>query len=155
MINIIHTMQHVVECPTWEHSHPNRCWVSKWEHGYLNRCSFSKMGTWLSKSMFNFSKMEHGFPNRCWISHMGTWFAKSMLDFQNGNMVFQTDVGCQFTHWVQTMVSNMMRCTNLEDIALLNDAFPLCPPPSLQSTLSLSSRVPPTASWQRHCWPST
>ena len=72
MLTIIHDMQHIVGCPTWEHSHPNRCWVSKWEHGCLNRCSVSKMGTWLSKSMFDLSKMEHGFPNRCWISHMGT-----------------------------------------------------------------------------------
>ena len=54
MLNISHDMQHVVGCPTWEHSHPNRCWVSKWERGYLNRCSVSKMGTWLSKSMFEF-----------------------------------------------------------------------------------------------------
>ena len=106
-LNTSHNMQHVAECPTWEHSHPNRCWVSKWEHGYLIRCSVSKMGTWLSESMFGvFSTMEHGFPNRCWISHMGTWFAKSMLNFQSGNMGFQSDVGCKFTHWVQTMGSN-------------------------------------------------
>ena len=59
----------------------------------------SRMCTWLSKSMFDFQN--------------GTWFPKSMFDFPDGNMVFQIDVGCQFTHWVQTMGSNMMRCTSL------------------------------------------
>ena len=161
MLTIIHNMQHVVGCPTWEHSHPNRCWMSKWEHGYLNRCSVSKMGTWLSKSMFNlFPKMEHGFQNRCLISHMGTWIAKSMLDFENGNMVFQIDVGCQFTHWVQTMGSNngfkhdAMHKSGMILICWMMHSLS-APPASLQSTLSLSSRVPPTASWQQHCWPST
>ena len=85
MLNISHYMQHVVGCPTWEHSHPNRCWVSKWEHGYLNRFSVSKMGTWLSKSMFDFPTWnmvfqidvgfptwENDLPSRCWISKMGT-----------------------------------------------------------------------------------
>ena len=72
MLITSHNMQHVVGCPTWEDSHPNRCRVSKWEHGYLNRCSVAKMRTWLSKSMFDFSKMEHGFTIRCWISHMRT-----------------------------------------------------------------------------------
>ena len=84
MLIISHNMQHVVGCPTWEHSHPDRCWVSKWEHEYLYRCSVSKMGTWLSKSMFDFSQN-------------GTCFAKSMLDFPHGNMICQVDVG--FLKW--------------------------------------------------------
>ena len=82
---ISHKMQHVVGCPTWEHSHPNRCWVSKWEHGYSNRCSVSKMGTWLSKSTFYL------------IFQNGTWFSTSMLDFPHGNMICQVDVG--FPKW--------------------------------------------------------
>ena len=105
MLNINHNMQHVVGCPTWEHWHPNRCWVQK--------------GTWIYNLMFGvqngymtfqidvwFSNMEHGFPNRCLIPHMGTLFAKSMMDFQNGNMILQIDVGCKFMHRVQTMGSN-------------------------------------------------
>ena len=52
----------------------------------------SRMCTWLSKSMFDFQN--------------GTWFPKSMFDFPNGNMVFQIDVGCQFTHGVRTKGSN-------------------------------------------------
>ena len=124
MLNISHTMQHVVGCPTWEDSHPNRCRVSKWEHGHLNRCSVSKMRTWFSNSMFHlFPKMEHGLTNRCWISNMGTCFAKSMLDFQKWEHGFQNrcwmsthTLGSNngFKQWVQTMGSNRMRCTSLE-----------------------------------------
>ena len=160
-------MQHVVGCPTWEHSHPNRCWVSKWGHGYLNRCSVSKMGTWFSKSMFDLSRNE-------------TLCSKSMLDFPHGNMICQVDVrfpkwehGCPnrcwmsihtlgsnngFKQWVQTMGSNMMRCTSLEWYWFVEWCIPSAPtPPHAFPPVHpfLSSRVPPTASWQQHCWPST
>ena len=85
-------MQHVVGCPTCGYRHPNRCWVSKWEHGCLDRHGFPECVHGFPNPCL-ISKTEHGFPNRCLIS-------------QNGNMVFQIDVGCQFTRWVQTMGSN-------------------------------------------------
>ena len=76
-------MQHVVGCPTWEYSHPNRCRVS--------------MGTWIFKSMFGFQNAYMAFQIDVCSSPKGTWFDKSMLDFQHGNMICQVDVG--FPKW--------------------------------------------------------
>ena len=137
-VKISHSMQHIVGCPTCGYWHPNRCWVSKREHGCLNRHGFPECVHGFPNPCL-ISKMEHGFPNRCSISQMGTWFSKSMLDVNS-------HIG--FKQWVQTWCDAQV----WYNINVLSDTFPLCsPPPSLQSTLSLSSRVPPTASWQQHC----
>ena len=96
LLDVLHGNIHIridVGCPNGSMDIQIDVRFPKWVHGFPNRSLI-------------FLKMEHAFPNQCWISHMGTWVAKSMLDFQNGNMVVQIDVGCQFTHWVQTMGSN-------------------------------------------------
>ena len=100
------------------------------------------MGALLFKSLFGFygfPNLVHDFPNWCWISNTGTRLSKLMLDFQNGNMaiqvqnwnmVSQIDVGCQYTHGVQTMDSSMVRCTSLEWYCLfsLPPHLPSSPP---------------------------
>ena len=105
-----------------------------------------QMGTWIFKSMFGFQNGYMAFQIDVWFFQNGIWLSKSMLDFPHGSMICQVDVGFPkwehgfpnrcwmsihtlgsnngFKHWVQTWCDAQV----WNDIDLLNDAFPLCPP---------------------------